>query len=111
MKPFYPLKPLLASLFLLFTVFESYAQDPCAFDKIHRTLLKNSSEYKKAFAESENKVKALLSDKDFMKVQAPVYRIPVVVHVIHNGEAVGVGTNISDAQIQSAITSLTQYYR
>lgn len=32
------------------------------------------------------------------------YTIPVVVHVIHNGEAVGTGSNISNAQINSQIT-------
>lgn len=32
--------------------------------------------------------------------------IPVVVHVLHRGEAVGLGRNISDAQIQSQITGL-----
>lgn len=31
------------------------------------------------------------------------YRIPVVVHVIHNGEPLGTGTNISDAQVLSQI--------
>ena len=40
-----------------------------------------------------------------------VYNIPVVVHVLHLGEAVGTGTNISDAQIQSAITNLNDVYR
>lgn len=39
------------------------------------------------------------------------YSIPVVFHVIHKGEAVGVGTNISDAQIQSAIDALNRDYR
>ena len=32
--------------------------------------------------------------------------IPVVVHVIHNGDAVGSGENISDAQVNSQITAL-----
>ena len=40
-----------------------------------------------------------------------VYNIPVVVHVLHKGEAVGTGTNISDAQINSAISHLNQVYR
>jgi hypothetical protein len=35
--------------------------------------------------------------------QAGPYRIPVVVHVIHNGEPLGTGTNISDEQILSQI--------
>jgi gliding motility-associated-like protein len=37
---------------------------------------------------------------------ADKYQIQVVVHVIHNGEAVGVGSNISDAQILSQIEVL-----
>lgn len=40
-----------------------------------------------------------------------VIRIPVVVHVIHNGDAVGTGENIADAQVLSQITVLNQDYR
>ncbi len=36
------------------------------------------------------------------------YEIPVVVHVIHEGEAVGVGNNISEAQILSQIRVLNE---
>ena len=39
-----------------------------------------------------------------------VFSIPVVVHVIHNGDAVGSGENISDAQVLSQITVLNQDY-
>ncbi len=42
---------------------------------------------------------------------ADVVTIPVVVHVIHNGDAVGVNENISDARILSQITVLNQYFR
>ena len=34
--------------------------------------------------------------------------IPTVVHVIHNGEAVGTGANISDAQVQAQIDVMNQ---
>src|SRR5690554_1569084 len=40
-----------------------------------------------------------------------VYVIPVVVHVIHSGQAVGVGKNISDARVLSQITVLNEDYR
>ncbi|MFW5762465.1 MAG: M43 family zinc metalloprotease [Cyclobacteriaceae bacterium] len=39
------------------------------------------------------------------------YVVPVVVHVIHNGEAVGVGSNISDAQVQSQIDVLNEDFQ
>ncbi|MEN9440038.1 MAG: hypothetical protein RLZ33_114, partial [Bacteroidota bacterium] len=40
-----------------------------------------------------------------------VYYIPVVVHVIHNGEAVGTGSNVSFAAIQSQIDVLNEDFR
>lgn len=40
--------------------------------------------------------------------KAEVYKIPVVVHVIHNGEPVGTGTNISVAQINSQFDVLNK---
>ena len=40
-----------------------------------------------------------------------VIRIPVVVHVIHNGDAIGSGENIADGQVLSQITVFNQDYR
>ncbi|MFT3794983.1 zinc metalloprotease [Flavobacterium sp.] len=40
-----------------------------------------------------------------------VVTIPVVVHVIHNGDAVGSNENISDVRVQSQITVLNQDFR
>lgn len=40
-----------------------------------------------------------------------IYRIPVVVHVVHNGEAIGSGANISSAQVQSQIAVLNEDFR
>ncbi len=40
-----------------------------------------------------------------------IYQVPVVVHVIHNGEAIGIGTNISDAQILSQLSVLNKDYK
>lgn len=42
------------------------------------------------------------------KTAATIITIPVVVHVIHSGQAIGVAPNITDAQIQSQITVLNQ---
>jgi len=40
-----------------------------------------------------------------------VITIPVVIHIIHNGDAVGANENITDAQALSQITVLNQDYR
>ena len=42
---------------------------------------------------------------------ATVITIPIVVHVVHNGEVVGVGRNISQAQVQSQITTINEDFR
>ncbi|MBS1651890.1 MAG: T9SS type A sorting domain-containing protein [Bacteroidetes bacterium] len=44
------------------------------------------------------------------KVQSPTVTIPVIVHVIHTGQAVGSFPNLSQAQINSQITVLNQDY-
>jgi PKD repeat protein len=45
------------------------------------------------------------------RTQAAIYTIPVVVHVIHNGEPVGTGPNITAAQVQSQIDVLNEDFR
>ncbi|UFH56090.1 M43 family zinc metalloprotease [Spirosoma sp. KNUC1025] len=45
------------------------------------------------------------------RLAATVITIPVVVHVVHNGEAVGTGRNISLAQVQAQLTTLNEDYR
>src|SRR5688572_3657445 len=39
------------------------------------------------------------------------YKIPVVFHIVHNGEAVGSGVNLSDAQILSQLKVLNNDFR
>lgn len=40
-----------------------------------------------------------------------IYNIPVVIHIIHNGDCLGTGENITDAQAISQINVLNQDYR
>lgn len=44
-------------------------------------------------------------------IPRPIITIPVVVHILHKGEPIGTGTNISVAQIQSQIDVLNQDFR
>jgi hypothetical protein len=46
-----------------------------------------------------------------LRTTAITYTLPVIVHVVHNGEAVGVGSNISQAQVQSQLDVLNEDYR
>lgn len=40
-----------------------------------------------------------------------VVDIPLVIHVLHNGEPIGTGANISDAQVLSQVTVMNQDFR
>lgn len=59
------------------------------------------------------KVEALKNKRTLRSAQqtSNILSIPVVVHVIHNGDAVGTEENISEGQIMSQITVLNQDYR
>ncbi len=50
-------------------------------------------------------------EEDVVIPEGFIYRIPVVVHVVHNGEQVGDGPNISEAQVQSQIEVLNEDFR
>ncbi len=45
------------------------------------------------------------------RTQAETLTIPIIVHVIHNGEAVGTGTNLSQDQVMSQLTVLNEDFR
>jgi hypothetical protein len=103
---------LLVLLFIFCFTGSSFSQIQCGFDELHRASL-NDPVYKRKFDSSQKLLKEYIERKS-LTAQSPlatVYKIPVVIHVIHKGEAIGTGTNISDAQINSAITSLNQFFR
>lgn len=45
------------------------------------------------------------------RTMAGLISLPVIVHVVHNGEAVGTGTNISQAQVQAQLDVLNEDFR
>jgi gliding motility-associated-like protein len=45
------------------------------------------------------------------RLGATTYKIQVVVHIIHNGEQIGVGTNLSDQQVISQIAVLNKDFQ
>ncbi len=71
-----------------------------------------SPEYAQARQQIESFTQSYIANADQAKgTRGTVYHIPVVVHVIHNGEAIGSGANISVAQIKSQIDVLNKDYR
>lgn len=80
----------------------------CASHTVHQQKMLTDNDYAKRIASYQT-----LSNPESGKktLSETVYTIPVVVHVVHNGENIGVGQNISDAQINSAITALNKDFR
>jgi hypothetical protein len=90
------------------------AQAPCAFDKIHKDLLQKDPEYARRIELNKNAIQKFIDAHPQKKGIAArpnaSYTIPVVVHVMHTGGAVGTIYNPTDAQINGAITYLNQVF-
>jgi hypothetical protein len=96
------------TLNLLFS-FVTFAQEE------NRCLPTTSPEQKKKhshffdYQETFNQeVKKNSQSESFARTEADLITIPIIVHVIHRGEPVGTGTNISAAQIQTQIDVLNE---
>jgi len=59
----------------------------------------------------QKRISSLKAEAKSGRVAAPVITIPIIVHVVHNGEAVGAGRNISQAQVQSQLVTLNEDFR
>jgi PKD repeat protein len=94
-------------------VVETMAQSTdfgCASDEKNDSLITHDPVFSRSFFYFENAVQQVMS-LDPADRTDEVYTIPVVIHVIHEGEATGTGTNISDEQIYSAIEALNDDFR
>ena len=91
----------------------TYAQRKCGTVEYMNHL--NNVESKEAFEQWLNEKKAHLSNTGLKGQQrteeTTIYQIPVVVHVIHNGEAEENGSNISESQILSQIEVLNEDFK
>jgi PKD repeat protein len=93
-------------------VFSIHAQTPvrCFTNEMHQQLLQQFPELESE-STFENWMSTKIQQMQSMAITNGTYTIPVVVHVIHNGEAVGSGTNVSFAAIQSQIDVLNEDFR
>jgi len=83
----------------------------CLTDYIHSNRMQTDSDYRKQILTLESQVEAITQNQVNNKLSSALYTIPVVVHVIHLGESIGTGSNISDIQIQQSIAGLNSRFR
>ncbi len=99
-------------LCVVFGLNAQHTTEPCASAIIHKKLIARNPEFAHKIKANEQLVQQAISNAGpINQTQSATYKIPVVVHVIHLGEPIGTGTNISDAQIYSAISSLNDGFR
>jgi PKD-like domain/Ig-like domain CHU_C associated/Pregnancy-associated plasma protein-A/Secretion system C-terminal sorting domain/CUB domain len=87
---------------------------PCATDLVHSNLLNSDSAYRRQFEERGTELSKQIQNGNPplpLAASGVVYTIPIVIHVVHLGEAVGTGTNLSNTVIQQAINGLNDRYR
>jgi hypothetical protein len=89
--------------------FNTFAQQPfqCGTDQA----LLNNPQLQEKLKEIEKDYQKKKLTSNVIPDMITVYTIPVVFHVYHLGEAVGTGSNVSDAAIQSALNGLNEVYR
>src|SRR5687768_880151 len=105
----------------LFCVQSTFSQAVCGFDATHDKALNADTAYRSTMRLNEARIQTIIQEQQARKAMAPangrmsnahvvLYNIPVVVHVVHTGGAVGSTYNPSDAQITGAINYLNQVY-
>lgn len=101
-------------LFTVFTIgFNSYAQEEQCATVVWNDYLKEKGHSHESIGDFESWLgaKIIHTKQAAAKKKTQVYKIPVVVHIIHNGEGFGQGANIPTEQVLSQIAILNEDFR
>jgi hypothetical protein len=93
--------------------FQALSQQKCGTDYFNQQVIKKPAGIQSIdqFEEWLKSRKSLKIPKSAKTKTAEVYTIPVVFHVIHSGEDIGTGSNISEERIISQINTLNNDFR
>src|SRR5688572_2678661 len=97
-------------LFVFAGAIKNQAQDRCGTVEYTKILLEkdlirhDDRKFEKWLSQRKENISSRIG-------AATTFKIPVVIHIIHNGEAVGSGSNISDTQIASQIKVLNNDFK
>lgn len=93
---------------------KTIAQPICGFDQSNRALLQSDPLYQSRLTFNEQKIERLIEEKkaarNHQEKEVHIFTVPVVVHVLHTGEAVGTPYNPPDEQLLEAIDYLNAVY-
>lgn len=107
---------LLFSFSMLLVIINSYGQNQrtCASYEVMQDMMLKDPQVKSNIEANEILIQKWIDENAGLQNQrtsSAVITIPVVVHVIHFGEAVGTGANISENQVLSQIIALNEDFR
>ncbi len=111
-----PEKLLFVLGFLFFSLvhYTAVGQDKCGVEEYNQLLQKKNKDqhYNENIFEHwlDQKI-AKNTSKQRTKTEATVLTIPVVFHILHQGEALGTGTNLTDEQILSQLDVINEDFR
>lgn len=101
----YSLAPLAALLVLL--SLNLHAQQSCGTDQVHEAVMKRDEAYRNTIMRNEEILRKQIQEGILPRSgsldDSGIYYIPVVVHIVHTGEAVGTSRNPTDAKVQAII--------
>src|SRR5882672_3939930 len=117
---------LFATIIMLLLYHAGYSQAICGFDDIHHRHLQTDAAYRQRVQAGEAAIRQYIRQHPRLgqpshitidqvppsptTLSGPPYTIPVVVHIVHTGGAIGSIYNPTDAQIQGAIDYLNAVY-
>jgi hypothetical protein len=106
-------KVLLLSLFtIIYTFTFAQSKEKCGTVPYNKKIYSKVSLSEKDFEKwLQNKIVSHNQKLATSRTNEAVYTIPIVFHVIHNGEEVGIGANIPLTQIQEQIRIINEDYR
>ncbi|MFN8278030.1 MAG: M43 family zinc metalloprotease [Chitinophagales bacterium] len=105
------MKKILGAVIFTAGMLSAVAQNWCGANTITDRYRANNPAMEAAFQAHQNQLKNMQQQEDASRgLPSDVIYIPVVYHVIHNGDAIGTGENISDAQLKSQIDVMNIHF-
>lgn len=101
---------------LLYVATVSAQEFSCASDVIEQSMTTMYPEYAHDRAQLESFTQLRMNNTHARMLNfgcqptVALYEIPVVVHIVHLGEPIGTGTNISDAQVQQGLDDANAFW-
>lgn len=108
----YAIPFIIAGVILLGLVQAVFAQEheKCASTRYAKNGI-NDKLYNEQLASFEEWMSEKMAENKVKRTEAGIYTIPIVIHILHGGEPIGTGRNISEEQIMSQIEVLNEDFR